>query len=499
MAMNEKQVPYAWATGKLGETIKVIRGVSFPKEAKHNLFEPGLIACLRTTNVQRQVVWDDLWYVSDDYVKRNDQLIREWDILISTANSLELLGKVAQVKKVPCKSTLGTFIVNLRVPNDIDSKFVYYYLSSKKFQADVQDRASTTTNISNISTGKLKEIDIPVAPLLEQRRIVSKIEELFSELDQSVDLLKTIQKQLKVYRQAVLKSAFEGKLTEGWRNRQASFSNQFSKKVKLENNNSKNLGLEEPQIAATWQWVKLKDISDKIFDGPFGSNLKTSDYTHDGIRVIRLENIGSLIFKDELHSYVSEEKYESIKKHTVTAGDIIFSSFISDQIRVTILPSSIDRAINKADCFCIRINSKIALNTYIAFFLSTRFTYNQLVNEIHGATRPRINTTQLKECYIPICPFEEQSIIVEKIASRMSVADKLEENIGQILQQAEAFRQGILKKAFEGRLLSDDELAELRNEADWEPASVLLERIKAPKPSSDSPKETTRKGTKNYA
>jgi type I restriction enzyme S subunit len=87
----------------------------------------------------------------------------------------------------PLNSTLGTFIVNLRTPKETSHKWIYFNLSSTGFRKRVQEKASTTTNISNISTSNLKEIELPFAPLSEQHRIVAKIEELFSELDKGVE------------------------------------------------------------------------------------------------------------------------------------------------------------------------------------------------------------------------------------------------------------------------------------------------------------------------
>ncbi|MEO6219014.1 MAG: restriction endonuclease subunit S, partial [Ginsengibacter sp.] len=250
---------------------------------------------------------------------------------------------------------------------------------------------------------------------------------LFSELDKGVENLHTAKQQLKTYRQSVLKCAFEGKLT--------------------------NENVKEGKLPNGWEITELKTVVDKISDGPFGSNLKSVDYVESGIRVIRLENIGELEFRNEYQTFITNEKYETIKNHTVSKGDIIFSSFISENIRTVILPDYIDRAVNKADCFLVRTSESRINRKYLVYYFSTRALYNQLVEEIHGATRPRINTTQLKAARIPIPSIKEQHNIVQVIESRLSVTDKMGESIIQSLQQAEALRQSILKKAFEGKLI----------------------------------------------
>ena len=379
----------------------------------------------------------------------------------------------------------GKFWVNNHA-HILDALFSKKYLCHYLNQIDYREFVTGTTRLK-LNQASMKEIPIILPSLPEQHRIVAKIEELFSELDKGVEALKTAQQQLKVYRQAVLQRAFEGKLTEEWRKQQKDLptASQLLEQIKAElemlaRATGKKLkpmaSSSEAELAKLpngWQWVNLADVSTDIFDGPFGSHLKSSDYTDDGVRVIRLENIGALEFNDQFRSYVAKEKYETIKKHTVYSDDIVFSSFISEKIRVALVPSHIQKAVNKADCFCIRTNKTIIGEKYLACFLSTRAAYHQLVNEIHGATRPRINTTQLKSCWIPYCSVEEQHQIVAEIESRLSVADKIEESIAQSLKQAEALRQSILRRAFSGKLVPQD--------PNDEPAEKLLARIRAKK------------------
>ena len=254
-----------------------------------------------------------------------------------------------------------------------------------------------------------KELDIPSVP--EQKRIVARIEELFSELDNGVETLQKTKQQLAVYRQAVLCDAFSGLDT----------------------------------------FTSLQAISERIFDGPFGSNLKTSDYTSSGIRVVRLENLKDGWFDDSKQSFVTKEKYDTITGHTVYPTDLIMSTFIADSIKVCQIPQYVGFAVNKADCVGIRLKSQY-LQRYVMYYLMTKIAYNSLVHEVHGATRPRVNTKQIKGIPIPVCDFSCQRQIIATIESRLSVCDTIEKTVDITLQQAEAMRQSILKQAFEGRL-----------------------------------------------
>jgi type I restriction enzyme S subunit len=486
--MDEKNsvrndIPVGWEQIHLKDVCEIILGQSPPSET-YNTIGQGL------PFFQGKAEFTELYPTAEKWCSIPGKIAEKDDILLS------IRAPVGKTNIADSECCIGRGLAALRYNNH---KFLFYYL---RYIEKELDKKGTGSTFKAISGDIVRNIDIPLPPVPEQQRIVAKIEELFSELDKGVEALKAAQRQLKVYRQAVLQRAFEGKLTEEWRKQQKHLptTSQLPEQIKAEREKQAGatgkklksmLSSSEAELAKLpngWQWVNLADVSTDIFDGPFGSHLKSSDYTDDGVRVIRLENIGALEFNDQYRSYVSKEKYETIKKHTVYPGDIVFSSFISEKIRVALVPSHIQKAVNKADCFCIRTNKTIIGEKYLACFLSTRVAYHQLVNEIHGATRPRINTTQLKSCWIPYCSVEEQRQIVSEIESRLSVADKIEETITQSLKQAEALRQSILKKAFEGKLIPQD--------PSDEPVEKLLARIRTEKAAQTLVKgHAKRKGT----
>src|SRR5439155_3840164 len=141
----------------------------------------------------------------------------------------------------------------------------------------------------------------------EQRRIVAKVEVLLAQVNAARGRLAKVPAILKRFRQAVLAAACSGTLTADWRREE-----------------------DGDVLPAGWRWASVDALVPKggIFDGPFGSNLKTSDYTDAGVRVIRLENIGRLRFIESKRTYISDKKYQSLMKHTVSEGDIIFASFV---------------------------------------------------------------------------------------------------------------------------------------------------------------------------
>ena len=149
-----------------------------------------------------------------------------------------------------------------------------------------------------------------------------------------------------------------------------------------------------------------------LFDGPFGSSLKTDDYSDDGVRVVRLENIANLRFIEDKRTYISHEKHKTLERHTVRGGDVIFGSFIDGETRVCVLPPLDTPAIAKADCFTIRPRHGVLDAKFLAFQLGSRAAMHALTEQIHGVTRPRINTQTLRSFRVALPPFSEQLRVV---------------------------------------------------------------------------------------
>lgn len=438
----------------------------------------------------------------------------------SRANRIGEKGDVFQARM---KDTNKCLIVNDELSNNlfstgfiqlkgygdtVESKFIFFYLSSQLFLNAKNDLCSGSTQSALNDKAAVKLI-FPLAPQKEQLRIIHRIEELFSELDKGIESLKTAKAQLAVYRQSLLKHAFEGKLTAQWRKdnadklespeqlltriqqeRKARYQQQLNdwevavkkwetdgKEGKKPSKPPKPKKLDDPAIDPSifvklpenWMWTRIGELNVDVFDGPFGSNLKTIDYVEKGIRVIRLENIGTGHFIDSKQTFITDLKYQLLKRHHVSHGDIVFSSFVIDKIRVALVPDSITEAINKADCFCVRAFGDLVSSEYMLHHLSSMHVFKQIEELVHGVGRPRINTTQLKNIWLPICSKEEQLEIIQKINEQMVLISHFEQEIDENLKKSEVLRQSILKRAFSGRLVSQDPTDE--------PASELLKKI----------------------
>ena len=178
-----QDLPNCWSVCKLCEISYFERGITFPASAKETVPTDRNIACARTANVQDLFDISNLIYVDRSFMKDNpDKLLKVNDIIVSTANSLELVGKSCIVEKLLEKMTFGGFVTVVRGIG-INHKYIHMCLKNKFLKGEFSYKSTQTTNIANISTKDLAETIIYLPPLAEQRRIVHTIEALFAQID----------------------------------------------------------------------------------------------------------------------------------------------------------------------------------------------------------------------------------------------------------------------------------------------------------------------------
>jgi type I restriction enzyme S subunit len=393
------------------------------------------------------------------------KLIPSDSLLVAMYGSIGKLG----ITTFPCTTNQA---IAFCIPNDelISLRYLFHALANAKPELIAKGQGGAQQNISQ---GILKEHLIPLAPLNEQRRIAAKLDSTITAVEACRQRLDGVAAILKRFRQAVLSAATTGELTREWRQ-------------------------ESGYDYDDWSSARVDEIATDIFDGPFGSNLKSDDYTADGYRVVRLENLLPLRFLEEKRTYVSHDKFSSLSRHVLYENDILFSSFIDEEVRTCLLPESLSgRSINKADCFCVRVDRRLCRPEFIVAALSCRSTYELLASQIHGATRPRINLKQLKAFTLRVPPLEVQDNIVQRLQELFALADHLEVKLNSSLKIIERLSPALLAKAFLGELVPQD--------PNDETASELLAKLKAQKSNTahESPRrraeQPTRRQTMNIS
>ncbi len=345
----------------------------------------------------------------------------------------------------------------LSTNENYDSKLLYYFCLSFNFQ-----KLDKSTTIPSLAKRDLLVIDIPLPPISTQQAIVSKIEELFSELDKGIENLKTAQAQLKVYRQSVLKWAFEGKLTSlnpdsfdlpdehdlaMVAEPQEVYAND---KHQGNQGNPKNQGADKAGLPEGWKWVTIEDIATV---GTGATPLKSNKSYYEGGKFAWVTS-GAL--NDEYvkvaTDYVTDKALKETNLSIYPKNTLLLAMYGEGKTRGKCSELLIEASTNQAIAAIHFEKHDNKVKPYLKYFLHKN--YNEMRMLSSGGVQPNLNLGIVKRTLLPLPPTtKEQNQIVQEIESRLSVADKMEETIQQSLLQAESLRQSILKKAFEGELV----------------------------------------------
>ena len=290
-------------------------------------------------------------------------------------------------------------------PNsDIDSKYLFYFLNTNQ----ILSRGAGQPFITKGDTSKKK---IPLPPLEEQQKIAAI-------LDAADDYRQKTKALIDKYDQLT----------------QSLFLDMFGDSTNTE----------RTELANT--------VTDKghFVDGPFGSNLKVSDQTEKGIRLIQVNNIRVRVFRDKTSRFTSVEKYETLRKHEVIPGDLVVAKMGEPLGRCCILPNHISKALVVADCMRIRVSSPHFISKYVMFFLNSYDAKQQIKNLSRGSTRVRINLSMLRKLKIPKPTLSSQNQFAERVAQIEQQKQQAEAS----LVKAEELFSSLLQRAFKGELTS---------------------------------------------
>lgn len=348
-------------------------------------------------------------------------------------------------------------------------KFLFFFLIQEGLRRDAQRNMTGSAGQLRVPVNYMNQIPFPLPPLPEQHRIVTKIEELFTKLDAGTEALKKIKAQLKRYRQAVLKYAFEGKLTQAWREAHkgelepASVLLERIKEQRQKDAKGKFKELppidtsELPELPDGWAWTRVGETSEIIM----GQSPPSSTYNEDGI--------GLPFYQGKLEFgafYPTPRKWCPSPQKIAEKGDVLIS------VRAPVGPTNICPEKSCIGRGLASIRALGGIKTFFLLYLMRAFEH-EIAIQGTGTTFNAITVEQLKNIEIPLPPLPEQTKIVAEIESRFSIADNMEKVAEQSLKQSDRLRQSILKRAFEGKLVPQDPTDE--------PADKLLERIKEEK------------------
>lgn len=395
---------------KLSEIACLLNGYAF-KSTKY--VESG-IRIIRIANVQDGFITDDkpCYYPPNTDEDISKYLLAENDLLVSLTGNV---GRVGMLSKSFLPAALNQRVSCIRIKDskNVDKKYLYYYFRQKVFVKECVEASKGVAQL-NLSTKWLENYMIPLPPLPEQERVVARIEELFSQLDAGVETLKKTKAQLAVYRQAVLKEAFEG----DYQKRQLS---DFSKAISGYAFKSSKYSLDGEFVV-----VKIGNVKERRFD-----------FSRDLTKTIEADD--SILEKYLLHHG------DCLITMTGTRGkrDYGFVSMVKDQ----------NNYLLNQRVAALRFDQSVALPEFFQYYLASPSYRDMFFGyETGNVGQGNVGIKALLDPFVILPDIETQKRIVGDIESKLSVCDSIEKTVDMALQQAEAMRQSILKDAFEGRL-----------------------------------------------
>jgi type I restriction enzyme, S subunit len=484
-------LPEAWVSARVTEICELVRGVSYASGEECNTPKQGYVPLLRASNINGAITFHDLRHVPARRVA-SEQMLRLGDVVVAmSSGSKTVVGKAARVDH-NWNGTFGAFCGVLRPSTHLDSRYFGLFFQTKEYR-DFVSEASAGVNINNLKRDHFAQINVPIPPLTEQTRIACHVEGLLLRIDSARNHLSRVPAILKRFRQAVLAVACSGRLTQDWREEHvgSETGRELLTRIRKDRRNSwsdqnrtKKSGYPEPQsldvdqlpeIPESWTWTTLDQVIQEGRPIIYGI-IKPGPHTADGIpyvRVMEMED-GKLVDPKQLRC-AARERAAKFCRATLAAGDVLISKDGTIG-RVSVVPPEL--AGGNITQHLVRAAIHRFVNLWFAV-AAIRSPHSQqwLVGELKGVALRGVNVRDFRRLPIPLPPVDEQHEIIRRLECLSALAETTEQRVKAASGRAAKLTQFILAKAFRGELVPTEAELARREGRDYEPASVLLERI----------------------
>ena len=490
------ELPEQWIWTKLGNVADLVRGITFSASDKSTTHIDGTLPCFRSGNIQNEIVWNDFVFVPKTVIKSATQLVRANDILISIANSYELVGKSSIVTTVQKEATFGAFLTAIRLFLSAP-QFIQHVLASGYSANAFRIGSSQTTNIANITFGTIRGHQIPLPPLVEQHRIVAKVDELMGLCDQleaaqqererrrdrlaaaslqrlnhpdfdatpeaqreharfhlhHLPRLTTRPEHIKAIRQTIHNLAVRGKLVLQKASEQSARA--LLKQMQEQKNQliedgilpkSKNLaqiGAEEiPSVLPnTWCWTRIESVCAVIVDCPHS----TATFIASGVICLDTNSFKAGSLTPHKIRYVSEATYqERIQRLEPQGGDVIFAREGSVGESV-IVPTGMRCCLGQRVMLFRPLEGIVP--SFFQLALSEPASLTRLLALHKGIGAKHVNVADMRNALLPLPPLAEQHRIVAKVDELMALCDQLEAQLTTTQTDSRRLLEAVLEAA----------------------------------------------------
>jgi type I restriction enzyme S subunit len=458
-----RELPVGWTVSPLLEAGQLIRGVTYSKNDASDLPFENSIPVLRANNIQDgSLRLEDLVHVPSSLVSE-ERRIKAGDIVIATSSgSISVVGKAAQAKS-DLGAGFGAFCGLVRPSGNLCAGYLGHFFGTDYYRKSVSSMARGV-NINNLKRSHFEELSLPLAPLNEQRRIAAKLDATLAAVDACRQRLDDVEALLKRFRQAVLAAATSGELTREWREER---------------------GLADQK----WPMIKTKEA------GKVQLGRQRSPKYHHGPTMrpyLRVQNV----FEDRIDlSDVMEMDFSGpdLEKYRLHPGDILLNEGQSPQY---LGRPAMYRGEMEEVCFTnslIRFQARDAIRPGFALLVFRHYMHSgRYISEGTITTNiAHLSAGRFGEVEFPLLTLEEQQEIVRRAQQLFSLADQLEARLTSARKIVERLTPALLAKAFRGELVPQD--------PNDEPASELLNRIRAARQAEAAASGPSRRGRRQAA
>jgi type I restriction enzyme S subunit len=476
-------LPEGWARARLRDGVVAGAQTGFAC-GKHSRNARG-VAHLRPMNVSDagRLRLDDVKFIDSAEVDRDERWIRSGDVLFNNTNSPELVGKTA-VYTEDAPRAFSNHMTRVRCTAAADPHFLAHAIHQKWREGLFASICNNHVSQASISTDVLLDLELPVPPLAEQRRIVAKVEALLEQVRRAKDRLDRVPLILQRFRQAVLAAACSGQFTEAWRvahpDRQAP-SRPMADRVARTRRQGANISKDGqlltddmPDLPNSWAYWRSDEVVDPDTVVTYGIVLPGPEHP-GGVPYVRQQDIvdGGILVNELRHTTPTIAAKHA--RSTLRAGDVLLC--IIRNLRVAMVPKGLDGANITQGAVRLRPGQHVR-GDYLAAYLACPAAQGWMKARYFGMDMPRINVEDARAIPIALPPIDEQAKIMRRVDALFRLEEKVRGRLAASINRAGALPQAILSKAFAGELVpTEADLARAENR-DYETAEHALDRLR---------------------
>lgn len=432
-------LPHGWTSATVAS---LALRIQYGSSAKTNSTTDG-IPVIRMGNIQDgKIILDDVKTLPRGHREFPDLLLEAGDVLFNRTNSPELVGKTA-VFSDGKPTSFASYLIRVRLGESCHPKWLSWYINSRSGRDWIASVVNQQVGQANVSGGKLRELEVPLPPILEQRRIVAKLEGLLAKVDTSRERLDRIPTILKRFRQSVLAAACEGKLTQNWR--------------------------DEHSLPGNWPQQQLSTLGQVT--GGLTKSAKREGMARKA-PYLRVANVyeNRLSLGEIAVIGITDGELERTR---LIEGDLLFvegNGSLNQIGRVAMWDGTIEDCSHQNHLIKFRAGASV-LPTYVLYQMMGPSCRTQLEEKAtSSAGLHTLSISKISDVNLPIPTLSEQAEIVRRVTELFTFADQIEARYIKAKAQVDRLTQSILAKAFRGELVPQD--------PNDEPATALLERLK---------------------